>query len=109
MIKHALSAILVTLLVGGVTCAEPADAAECSAGWGKKVVKLYAAPELGYPDACRSTVCHVGSHEAWRTQLLLYPPPTMMVVMWHYRASATSGIGLPACPADINAAAFSRP
>ncbi len=105
MIKQALFAILMTLLAGGV-CLEPAQAAECSAGWGKKVVKL--AGLSGYPAACRSTVCHVGSHEASHVEIVSGLPP-QFIVYFHYRASATSGTGLPACPADVNAAQFRKP
>lgn len=83
----------------------PVDAAECSAGWGKKVTKL--AGLSSYPAACRSTVCHVGSHEAF---LVVYEPlPPQFITIFHYRANASSGTGLPACPADVNAAQFKRP
>lgn len=106
MIKQAILSIFVALVVGGVTLEpEPASAAECSAGWGRKVTKL--AGLSSYPAACRSTVCHVGSHEASRVVFEGFP--AQPVVYFRYRASATSGLGLPACPSDVNAAAFSKP
>ncbi len=105
MIKQTLFAILMTLLAGGI-CLEPvADAAECSAGWGKKVTKL--AGLNWYPAACRSTVCHVATHEASYTEFVAFPPSA--VLYFHYRANASSGTGLPACPADVNAAQFRKP
>jgi hypothetical protein len=83
-----------------------ADAAsECHAGWGKKVTKIAGLSK--YPAECRSTVCHVATHEASLVNWEGFPPQP--IVYFHYKANGASGIGLPGCPADVNAATFQRP
>ncbi len=101
----ALPALVILLALFAIG-EDPAQAApECSAGWGRKVVKL--AGLSMYPQACRSTVCHVSSHEA---SLVIWDGfPMQPTTVFHYQAKASRGLDLPACPADVNAAAFKRP